>query len=417
MVDIHVLLDRARLLLDQGRYKDAESEIRQALEYEPQNDYALALLGRCYINASRYDEGIDVMQKAISLDPNNDFYFYLIAFGYYHKDLYPNAVGNLEKAIRLNPYNAEYFGLLAHILLQKKEFEPALDKANEGLALDPENITCLNARSIALNKLKRTEDAIQTMQTALAQDPDNETTHATVGWNYLEKGKHKEATGHFLEALRIRPGYDNAKTGLKEALKSKVLPYRLLLQYSFWINNKGKKLQRAMPFIIYIIFRILVGLLNSNDSTSGLTWVLVGAYILFVVTSWTINSIANFFLLSHPIGKHALTNTEKWAAITSVPSLLLGLILLSLSVSGIAENTAYSDLFIPGLVCVSLALPFSRIEYPIQFSGRTWKEWYSLALLATGFSSLIVYALAPALAQPIFIVYGVALIIYTWVIS
>jgi tetratricopeptide (TPR) repeat protein len=417
VLNIHVLLDRAGLLLDQGRYKDAESEIRKALEHEPRNDYALALLGRCYINATRYDEGIDVMQQAISIDPHNDFYFYLIAFGHYHKDQYTQAVDHLEKAIRLNPYNAEYFGLLAHILLQKKEFEPALDKANEGLALDPENITCLNARSIALNKLKRTEDAIATMQTALAQDPDNEITHATVGWNFLEKGKHKEATGHFMEALRIRPGYDNAKTGLKEALKSKVLPYRLLLQYSFWMNNKGKTLQRAMPFIIYIVFRILVGVLNSNESTSGLTWILVGVYILFVVTTWTINSIANFFLLSHPVGKYALTNTEKWAAITSVPSLLIGLVLLSLSVSGVAEHTRYTDLFIAGLVCVSLALPFSRIEYPVRLPGRTWKEWYSLALLAGGVISLLIYSFVPAIAQPLFIVYGVALIIYTWVIS
>jgi Tfp pilus assembly protein PilF len=71
------------------------------------------------------------------------------------------------------------------------------------------------------------------MQTALSQDPDNEMTHATFGWNLLEKGRHKEATKHFLEALRIEPDYSSARSGLKEALKSKVPPYRWLLQYSF----------------------------------------------------------------------------------------------------------------------------------------------------------------------------------------
>ncbi len=418
MVDISVLLDRARLLLEQGRYKDAELQIRQALEHEPENDYALALLGRCYLNAAKYDRGIEVMQQAISLDPNNDFYFYLLAFGYYHKNLHPAAIDNLVKAIQINPYNAEYFGLLSHIELQDKRFQVALDKANEGLAVDPENITCLNARSIALNKLKRTEDAIETMQYALAQDPDNATTHVTVGWNFLEKGKHKEATSHFLEALRIKPDYSNARTGLKEALKSKVLPYRLLLQYSFWINNKGKRLQRLMPFIIYIVFRILVGLLNSNESTSGLTWILVGVYILFVVATWTINSIANFFLLSHPIGKHALTNTEKWAALTAVPSLVVGILLISLSAfTNICEGTAYNNLFIPGLVCISLALPLSHIEYPVRVKHKTWKEWYSMGLVLAGILSLLLYAIAPAAALTLFIAYGVALVIYTWVIS
>ena len=69
-----------------------------------------------------------------------------------------------------------------------------------------------------------TDEAIQTMEYALAQDPENELTHATVGWNYLEKGKHKIAVNHFREALRIDPNYNNAKDGLKESLKSKIAP-------------------------------------------------------------------------------------------------------------------------------------------------------------------------------------------------
>ena len=173
-----------------------------------------------------------------------------------------------------------------------------------------------------------------------------------------------------------------------------------------------------MPFIIYIVFRILVALLDSTKHTAGLTSILVGVYILFVVTSWTINSIANFFLLFHPIGKHALTNTEKWAALTAVPFLIIGVALLGLSgFTNFGEGTAYDNLFIPGLVCISLALPFSHIEYPIRFSNKTWKEWYSMALVAGGILSLLIYIIAPSIAITAFVVYGVALAIYTWVSS
>src|SRR5215216_3252796 len=260
MIDVNTLLERADLLLEQGRYKDAEGYIKQVLGQEPENDEALALLARSYINSGRTDEGIETINRAIAIEPNNSFYFYLLAFGYYRKDLNFAAITNLNKAIELNPYYAEYFGLLSLIHIEERDFELALDKANEGLALNPKNITCLNARATALNKLKRTEAAIETMQDALSEDPDNEHTHTTIGWNLLEKGKHKEASKHFMEALRIDPNYVNAKLGLKEALKSKILPYKLMLQYGFWINNQGKRLQKAMPFIIYAVFRVLLAI-------------------------------------------------------------------------------------------------------------------------------------------------------------
>jgi tetratricopeptide (TPR) repeat protein len=417
MVDINSLLERADLLVEQGRHKDAESYIKQALEQEPENTEALALLSRSYINSGNYNEGIEVILRAIALEPNNSFYFYLLAFGYYRKNLNHAAITNLNKAIELNPYYAEYFGLLAIIYIGEREFEAALEKANEGLALDPENITCLNARATALNKLKRTEDAIETMQNALAQDPDNEYTHTTIGWNLLEKGRHKEATKHFMEALRIEPNHLKAKMGLKEALKSKILPYKLMLQYGFWIHNQGKGLQKAMPIIIYVVFRVLVAIFNNVEGTAGLTGIVIGIYILFVVTSWTINSIANFFLLFHKTGKHALTNSERYTAITAVPSLLIGLSLMSVATfTDIAIGTRYQELLMPGMIFLSLALPLGQIDYPVSFKNNSTKQWFTMALTAFGIFTLVVFLLAPTVILPLAIAYGISFIVYTWVV-
>ncbi|MDB5198014.1 MAG: hypothetical protein JWP88_2385 [Flaviaesturariibacter sp.] len=416
MVDTSVLLERADLLLEQGRHRDAEAQIREVLSQEPENDYALSLLGRCFYAGKRFDEGLAVMRNAVAINPENCFYFYLLAFGYYHKNNYLQALENLDKAIQLYPYEAAFFGLYAFILIEKKDFQNGLLKANEGLELDPENTVCLNARSTALNKLGRTDEAIDTMQDALAADPDNEMTHSSVGWNLLEKGRHKEANKHFLEALRINPDHHNAKLGLKESLKSKVAPYRWLLQYSFWIQNKGRGLQRAMPFIFYFGFKILVGLFNSNDKTAGLSWIVIAFYILFVVTTWTINSIANFFLLFNPLGKHALTVSEKWSAITAVSALFLGLAIMCLAYfTPIESGSSYEgSLFIAGLVCLSLGLPLSSVEYPLRTTGYNWRQWYTTLLSGVGILSLVLFLITPAAALVLFGLYGVAFIIYNW---
>lgn len=416
MNNISIILEQARLLLDQGRSRDAEIKIRQALEQDPQNDVALSMLARCYFNYKQYDEGISTITRAISREPEESFYFYLLGYGHYQKDNAFEATANLHKAIQLNPYNSEYYGLLAFVLVAGKKWEEGLDIANQGLALDAKSITCLNARSMALNKLKRVNDAIATMENALAQDPDNEFTHTTVGWNLLERGKHKEAAKHFREALRIDPMRQNAQSGLKEALKSKIPPYKWLLQYSFWVNNKGRKLQRFMPIALFIIFRILITVFKNSQSTAPIAWALAGIYLFFVIGSWTMNSVANFFLLFHRDGKYALTNTEKWSAITVVSSLAGCFIIVVLAfLTPVVKGTIYEEnIIIPALVCLSLALPFGEIKYPFAIRNTSARNIFSLLLILVGLISLTAFPFFPSAAVTVMAIYGIGFILYNW---
>ncbi|MEP7277759.1 MAG: tetratricopeptide repeat protein [Bacteroidota bacterium] len=413
---MNIILDQAKLLLDQGRPKDAESKIKQFLQLEPDNDYALSLLARCLYVRKELDEGIAVIQHAIRLAPTESFYFYLHAFGHYQQGHVFLASDNLQTAIRLDPYQAEYYGLLAYVLLTEKKFKEALEKANEGLAIEAHNITCLNGRAMALNKLKMTGEAIATMKDALAQDPDNEFTHTSIGWNLLERGRHREAAGHFREALRIDPVLSNAQSGLKEALKSRIPPYKWLLQYSFWVNNQGKRLKQAMPILLYIVFRLLMLVFRQNSATAGLAWVVAGIYLLFVIGSWTMGAIANFFLLFHRDGKYALTNTEKYSAIGVVSAVLTGFMLLAVAVcTPIAQGTAYEDAFFAsGLVCLSLALPLGEIDYPIHFTMENKRNFFSVLLVTTGLFSLLFAVFFPAQALLVMAVYGVGFLIYNW---
>jgi tetratricopeptide (TPR) repeat protein len=412
-METQVMLDRAGLLLQQNRFKDAEIRLRQVLEQEPRNDHALSMLSQCYLNTNQYEKSIDTIRQAISIAPNESFYLYLLGFAQYKTDQNFRAIDNLEKAIALNPYAAEYFGLIAFLFIEERKFEEALKKANEGLALEADNVTCLNARATSLNKLRRTDDAIDTMNTALAYDPDNEVTHNTVGWNLLERGRNKEAQNHFMEALRINPNYSGAKTGLKESLKSKLVLYKWLLQYSFWVRNKGKRFQAVLPIAFYIGFRALIAITEGNKNTESIAWVLGAVYILFVITSWTIGSIANFVLLFHPLGKHSLSNTEKWGAVISVTALLMGIAMIALS--GVTTGTVYEEGIIPiGMICISLALPLGQIEYPITFRNKSGKEKYAIGLVFFGLITLLLYAVQPSSTLALFIIYLLAFLVYNW---
>ena len=414
MVNIDILLERARVLLEQGRDKDAILQLQQVLQQDPQNDFALSLMGRCHYNQKKYDEGISFINQAISIHAEEDYYFYLLAFGHYYKDQNPVAQRMLNKAIALNPYAADYFGLSALICIEEVELKTALKKANEGLEIDPENITCLNARATALNKLKQTDAAVETMRTALEQNPENEFTHTTVAWNFLEKGKHKEAARHFREALRIHPNLESAQSGLKQALKSRIPPYRWLLQYSFWISNKGKNLQWILPLALFVLVRIVIAVLGEDSQLSMAVVVVMAVYLLFVVTSWVINPIANFTLLFNKDGKYALTNSERWSAITSVSALLLGLSILAISFILSSPSTVSFSVFIPGLICFSLALPLSNMQFPVTFKTKKGSSFVSLLLVILGLLSMLMLYIDKEGASFFLIVYFILFIGYNW---
>lgn len=415
LLSVATYLQKARLLLEQGRAHDAERQLGLALEQEPENHFALSMLARCRYDLRKFKEGMDIIRNAISLAPQEDYYYYLQAFGHYQLNQNKQALAGLDHAIALNPYVPEYFGLSALISMEEKDFRKALSTADTGLEIDPENITCLNARSTALNKLKRTDDAIETMKDALQQDPENEFTHTTIGWNLLEKGMHRNAMEHFSEALRINPNQGSARAGLKESLKSRIPPYRWLLQYSFWINNKGKQARWIIPVGLYLIVRILIAYTSSGKEDPGIySGVLVGLYIAFVMTSWIINPLANFFLLFHPVGKHALTNKEKWNAILLITAFAIGLGLLCIGLlqkNGINEM---SPTTIAALITLSLSIPLGHMQFPLSLKDNSRLQWYSMALVLAGIAALLLAFADKAVSLPVTMVYGLGFVIYTW---
>lgn len=412
MTDVAPLLERASLLLAQGRPKDAEKQLADALRIDPENDYALGLLTRCKFDQQQYREGMEVIQRAIQVAPHEGYYFYLLAFGHYQLDNNAAALRHLQRAVELSPWNAEFFGMWGLVLLEEKNFEQALQKANEGLAVDAENITCLNVRATALNKLKRVDDAIETMQDALEKDPENAYTHTTVGWNLLEKGRHKEAAGHFREALRLHPNLEGAREGLKQALKSRIPPYKWLLQYSFWINNKGKNARWAIPLGIYFGVQAISRLSARGGENMANIGISVGAlYLLFVVTSWVINPLANFFLLFHKDGKYALSSREKLNAVCLITALFAG---LALVLTGLFMPVVSEQLMLAGLVTMSLGLPLGHMDFPLRLKDNRLVQWFSIGLVVLGI--IVIAAMLWVTPVPDALKWGyfIAFVVYTW---
>jgi tetratricopeptide (TPR) repeat protein len=411
----HTHIQKARILLDQGRYRDAESELGKALAADPHSDEALSLLARAKIDTDQNLEGLRLIQEALAIDPENDYYLYLKAFAHFKRDALGEAIQALENALSINAYSPAYYALYAYILISKRQFAGALEKANEGLAVDAEDVGCLNARSRALNRLNRVDEAIDTMQDSLAADPDNDFTHVTVGWNYLEKGQHRQASHHFREALRINPANATARDGLKEALKSRIPPYRWFLQYGVWLSGKGRGARVGMTIGLYVCFRLaLVVGQKLNPPWSYILALVAVLYLAFVVLSWIIEPVANFFLLFHREGKYALTDNEKYGSIATVSALAAGTA-FALFYFFMPAHALAGTFVMAALAAGSLSFVVSKIEFPLHRCFSTRQSTVAAVLAMLGLTALATIFTSPAIGVAFFVIYIILLVLSTWI--
>jgi tetratricopeptide (TPR) repeat protein len=305
------LIQRAQILLQQNRYDEAGTLLKNMLSQDPNNVFVLAMLSQVKLQAENIKEAEELIDSAIGFSPDSAYLFYIKASVSIRKNKYDEAEANLQTALAIDPSEADYFALWASIKLTRKQYAKALKLADEALDRDPENISGLNIRSTALLKLNRKEDSFITIEGALAKDPNNAYTHANYGWGLLEKGDHKKALTHFREALKNNPNLQHAQAGMAQALKAKYLFYRLFLKYAFFMGNLAKKNQWAVIIGFYLATRLLNVLAKSYESLQPILIALITLIALFAFSTWVITPISNLFLRFNPYGKYLLDKQER----------------------------------------------------------------------------------------------------------
>jgi tetratricopeptide (TPR) repeat protein len=383
-MDSELNFERARVLYEQGRFADAEKELRMALNFEPGNAYYLSMLALCCIEQKKTTEAKQLALDAIGFAPDAPFVHYVASSVFLADDNMGEAERHIMEAIHIDPFDANYFAILASVKLNQKKFQEALDAANQGLQADPENISCLNLRSTAQTKLGLKDEAYDTIREALNQNPDNPYTHANTGWGLLERGEHKKALEHFREALSRNPNMEHARAGMVEALKAKYWFYRIFLRYTFWIANMESKMQWFVILGFYFGSRLINTISKSVPQLAPFLLPVKVLYFLFAISTWLVTPISNLLLRLNVYGRFLLTEEE----VTT--SNLVGIALGSGLVTGIAYLFTGSDsLLILALICFTISIPLSTVLRPSKPGGQRMLIFYTISLLIVGLSAVV----------------------------
>ncbi|MEM7478393.1 MAG: tetratricopeptide repeat protein [Planctomycetota bacterium] len=303
-------IQRGLMLFQQGRFEQAEEEIRLALVSDPDDATGHAILALCLTKRGRYKESLAESQQAIHLAPNDPFMLYVHSQVLFSQNQFKEAKRAIQNAIEMQPANSQYFAMLAQIEFALEQWPKCLQASEEGLALDPEDVECTNFRAMALIKLGRSSDAQDTLGGALQRAPDDALSHANMGWSSLEKNEPQQAMEHFREALRLEPDMEWARRGIVEAMKARFFIYRIMLNWFLWMNKLQQNARFGIIVGAYIGYQVLASVARNNPQMAVFLRPFLALYLSFVVMTWISVPLFNLILRTSRFGRLALSEEE-----------------------------------------------------------------------------------------------------------
>lgn len=246
-------LERAEMLFDAKRYKDARAEYMNAIANDPENAWAFSRLGVCCSVLGLSGEAIEHGTKAISLMPDWAEVHYQLAWIFNCLEKKREAELAARDALACDPQCSKAIVLMAWTFLDRNRLSEAQAAIEQAIALQPIDVEVLNVQGVAFLKLGKLDEAQDTLARALSLDPDNSTAHANLGFVYLHRGNWKKAEDHLRCALRLEPQFEYAHLGINEVLRGKHPAFRWITKYRLWLDRQPKGLVVAMFFIVLII--------------------------------------------------------------------------------------------------------------------------------------------------------------------
>src|SRR5246127_2089767 len=229
---------RALLFVKQGRYQEAESYLRQAIQKDPQGFFFLAT---CLMHDPKNrSEALSMIDQALRLRPNRAFYHAQRANILVLLGRTKEAMREVEQARSLAPDSADSYVAESVVMLVSGKPREAERAARQALALDGENEAAGDSLADALRMQGKLEESDAQIRGLLGRNPENPWTHSSAGMLALQRGEVRAAETHFLTALRIEPEHREAREGLLLAFRARSPLYRASLQYSFMMEKLGR---------------------------------------------------------------------------------------------------------------------------------------------------------------------------------
>ena len=195
-------------------YHEAELQLRQVLQADPQNAALHFALGAMLRQQSEWDDAFDEVTQATRRMPELPENHSAFAYIFYRLDDGPNSIAEARTALSMDPQNAEAYQYLGLGLYSNGQYRAAVHAFIESLAREGDNPDTYYDMGIALHADGNLPASVMAYSKAIHLRPEFWEAHSNLALVFHEQGKLAEAVAEYREAKRIAPDEASVRNNL-----------------------------------------------------------------------------------------------------------------------------------------------------------------------------------------------------------
>ncbi len=205
-----LLLTKASILADKNEKSAAVEICDEVLKQNQGNSEAHLLLGRLLLDGGKYEDAEIHLQQAASARAEDASAAILLARSQFFNKKDSLAKDTLNNAVRVIPANDDLRLEYVRVLLAKGDMEQAITVLDQGLELQPENPVFLRTRGRVLLTQSQFSKAEQDFSKMVKLAPDSAAGYMELGQLMLAQSKPDQAVDWLKRALSAKNEWENA---------------------------------------------------------------------------------------------------------------------------------------------------------------------------------------------------------------
>jgi len=209
-----------RAMLGQNRYREAEAFFLQATQLDPTYAAPFLHLGEALQGQKRYSEAEAAYRKALSFKPNDPEVYDDLAFVLANQNRDVEAEAEYREAIKLGSSDTSLHYNLGVVLRNQGRLSEAEEEYRQAVKDTPDNPDAYLGLGRVLDQQKRYSDSEKVYSEALKRAPENTDLLFGFGRALHKQDRHSEAEAAFRQAIKVNPSDSSFHYGLGRSLEN-----------------------------------------------------------------------------------------------------------------------------------------------------------------------------------------------------
>jgi tetratricopeptide (TPR) repeat protein len=225
---------------EEGRLDEAIAEYKQATQLDPKFSEAFAQLGIAQLNKDQYADSVSAFKTAIALNSGNSTAHYGLGRAYYKQNLYDEALKELNTSLYQNRNSAPVRLTQGDVYAAQGNTVAAVSSYQDAIRIKPENPDAYFHIADIREARGDLELSISELRSGLEMMPNNPDLHLRVADASLKLEKLDDAIKEYNTVLAATPGNTAAAKGLTRAYYLKA---NKEAGSSFFVSNEYENAQ------------------------------------------------------------------------------------------------------------------------------------------------------------------------------